>query len=194
MKLSKQFVDALAYAANLHADQVRKGDGNIPYISHLLGVTSIVLEYGGNEEQAIAALLHDAVEDQGGMPQLENIRQQFGEAVAQIVADCTDSFETPKAPWRQRKEAYIEHLARISSASRLVSCADKLYNARSILKDYRQQGEALWGRFKGGRQGTLWYYHTLVAAFKAIETHPLIDELNRVVIELELLAAAGENQ
>ena len=189
MKLSEQFTEALVYATHLHADQMRKGDGTIPYITHLLGVTSIVLEYGGNETQAIAALLHDAVEDQGGRAQLEIIREKFGEAVALIVADCSDTFDTPKPPWRQRKENYIKHLADASPDSLLVSCADKLYNARTVLKDYRLKGEEVWDHFRGKREGTLWYYHTITRAFQAISSHPLIDELQRVVNELEKLTA-----
>ncbi len=189
MKLSEQFTEALVYATHLHANQMRKGDGKIPYITHLLGVASITLEYGGNETQAIAALLHDAVEDQGGRAQLESIREKFGEAVALIVADCSDTFDTPKPPWRQRKENYIKHLTSASPDSLLVSCADKLYNARTVLKDYRQMGESIWERFKGKREGTLWYYHTITRAFQKITSHPIVDELQRVVNELEELTA-----
>jgi (p)ppGpp synthase/HD superfamily hydrolase len=189
MKLSERFIDALTYAARLHADQLRKGDENTPYVSHLMGVASIALDYGADEDQVIAALLHDAVEDQGGAPQLEAIRQHFGETVAQIVLDCTDNFESPKPPWRQRKENYIKHLAHVSAASRLVSCADKLHNARTVLKDYRQKGETLWARFRGGREGTLWYYRAVLEAFQASEPHPIVDELERVVDELERITA-----
>jgi GTP pyrophosphokinase len=189
MKLTERFNDALLYAARLHADQFRKGNDQIPYIAHLIGVTAIALEFGADENQAIAALLHDAVEDQGGNEQLELIRQRFGETVAQIVSDCSDSFETPKPPWRARKEAYIRHLSHVSPASRLVSCADKVHNARSIAMDYRQIGEAVWDRFKGGRDGTLWYYRTITRAFQACDTRPIVAELERAVTELELLTS-----
>ena len=194
MKLTERFNDALLYAARLHIDQSRKGNSGVPYFAHLIGVASLTLEFGGNEDQAIAALLHDAVEDQGGRAQLEQIRQRFGETVAQIVADCSDSYETPKPPWRQRKETYIAHLPGVSPASRLVSCADKLHNARSVTQDYRQIGEEVWQRFKGGgRSGTLWYYRAITRAFQALDTHPIVDELDRVVTELEkLVAQPGE--
>jgi (p)ppGpp synthase/HD superfamily hydrolase len=189
MKLSQRFNEALIYAAELHADQLRKGDEGVPYIAHLLGVASLALDYGAGEDQAIAALLHDAVEDQGGWEQVEIIRQRFGEDVTRMVLDCSDAFEIPKPPWRQRKEAYIAHLAHVSPDSRLVSCADKVQNARTILKDYRCKGEALWTRFRGGREGTLWYYRAVLQAFQTLDSHPLIEELERVVIELETLAA-----
>jgi len=192
MKLTQRFNFALLYAAQLHAKQVRKGSGSVPYVSHLMGVASLALEYGADEDQAIAALLHDAVEDQGGKPTLEEIRLCFGEAVAKIVEDCTDSDEMPKPPWRERKETYIAHLAHVSAASQLVSCADKLHNARTITQDYRQVGEALWERFTGGRKGTLWYYRAITNAFKSMQNHAIIDELERVVSELERITAQME--
>lgn len=184
MKLSERFTDALTYATQLHANQTRKG-GGVPYISHLLGVASIALEYGANEDEAIAALLHDAIEDQGGAPTREEIRRRFGDTVTQIVDGCTDADTTPKPPWRQRKEAYIAHIPQACASVRLVSAADKLHNVRSILKDYRLIQEAVWERFQGGKNGTLWYYRTLLDTFRAIESTPLIDELDRVVTELE---------
>ncbi|AFZ20727.1 HD domain-containing protein [Allocoleopsis franciscana] len=192
MKLSERFTDALTYATQLHANQTRKG-GEVPYISHLLGVASIALEYGANEDEAIAALLHDAIEDQGGKATREEIRCRFGDTVTQIVDGCTDADTTPKPPWRQRKEAYIAHIPQASASVRLVSAADKLHNARSILKDYRLIQEAVWERFQGGKKGTLWYYRTLADTFRAIESTPLIDELERVVIELEELVHTVTN-
>jgi (p)ppGpp synthase/HD superfamily hydrolase len=186
MSLSQRFTNALVYATELHATQVRKGSG-VPYISHLLGVASIALEYGANEDEAIAALLHDAIEDQGGETTKAEIHRQFGEVVTAIVEGCTDTQTTPKPPWRQRKEAYIAHIPTASSSVRLVSCADKLYNARTILKDYRLMGEELWGRFKGGKAGTLWYYRALVNAFRQTGTSAMVEELDRVVSELEKL-------
>ena len=185
--LSERFTAALTYATQLHANQVRKGSG-VPYITHLLGVASIALEYGANEDEAIAALLHDAIEDQGGAATREEIRRRFGDNVTAIVDGCTDSDTTPKPPWRQRKEAYIAHLATASHSVLLVSAADKLYNTRSILKDYRIVGESVWERFQGGgKEGTLWYYRSLVIAFYQTGTTPLIEELERVVSELEML-------
>lgn len=188
--LSARFSEALVFAARLHAAQVRKG-GDTPYVSHLLAVAALVLEQGGDEDEAIAALLHDAVEDQGGKPVREVIARCFGERVAEIVDGCTDADTIPKPPWRERKEAYVAHVRHASPSVRLVSAADKVSNARAILADYRQVGEAVWARFKGGREGTLWYYRALIAAFREAGPTPLVDELDRVVTELERLAAAG---
>ena len=190
MALSARFEEALPFAARLHRDQVRKGTG-IPYVSHLLGVAGIVLEHGGTEDEAIAALLHDAVEDQGGAPTLETIRQRFGDAVAAIVSGCTDTDETPKPPWRKRKDEYVAHLASASPSVRLVSAADKLHNARTILADHRRHGDAVWSRFSGGKDGTLWYYRALVEAFRSHGATPLVEELDRVVSDLEQRAAGG---
>lgn len=186
MMLSHRFTEALIYARELHATQVRKGSG-VPYIAHLLGVASIALEYGANEDEAIAALLHDAIEDQGGNATREEIRRRFGDIVTEIVDGCTDAEITPKPPWRQRKEDYIAHLPTASASVRLVSAADKLYNAATILKDYRILGDSIWSRFKGGKEGSLWYYRALVVAFRKVESTPLVDELDRVVSELENL-------
>ncbi|MBW4642788.1 MAG: HD domain-containing protein [Goleter apudmare HA4340-LM2] len=185
--LSERFTAALTYATQLHAKQVRKGSG-VPYIAHLLGVASIALEYGANEDEAIAALLHDAIEDQGGAVTREEILRRFGENVTGIVDGCTDSDTTPKPPWRQRKEAYIAHISTASPSVLLVSAADKLYNAQSILRDYRVLGEVIWQRFQGGREGTLWYYRELVDAFEQTGASAIFTELARVVSELEALA------
>ena len=190
MALSARFEAALPFAAGLHRDQVRKGT-NTPYVSHLLGVAAIVLEHGGNEDEAIAALLHDAVEDQGGASTLRAIHDRFGGAVAAIVAGCTDTDLVPKPPWRPRKEAYVTHVASASPSVRLVSAADKLHNARTILADYRRHGDAVWERFSGGKEGSLWYYRALVDAFRAHGRTPLLDELDGVVSEIERLAAGG---
>ena len=187
MQLTARFNDALQFAAERHADHVRKGT-SIPYIAHLLGVASIALEYGANENEAIAALLHDAVEDQKAT--LQEIRDRFGAAVADTVAGCSDTDVIPKPAWRVRKEAYIAHIPTASLSVQLVSAADKLHNARAILRDYRDVGEALWGRFNGGRDGTLWYYRALVNTFRTVGS-PLVDELDRVVSELERLVAVG---
>ena len=186
MKLTSRFNDAFEFAAVRHAGHVRKGT-NIPYIAHLLGVASIALEYGANEDEAIAALLHDAVEDQKAT--LQEIRDRFGAAVAGIVAGCSDTDVEPKPDWRPRKEAYVAHIPTASPSVQLVSAADKLHNARAILRDYRDVGEALWGRFNGGRDGTLWYYRALVEAFRAAGSMPLVEELDRVVSELEAVTS-----
>ncbi len=187
--LSERFTQALTYATQLHANQVRKGSG-VPYISHLLGVASIALEYGANEDEAIAALLHDAIEDQGGAATREEIRRRFGDNVTAIVDGCTDSDTTPKPPWRQRKEAYINHIPTASPSVLLVSASDKLYNTRSIVKDYRIVGESVWERFGDRRkEDILWYYRAIAIAFNQTGTTPLIEELERVVSELEMLVA-----
>lgn len=186
-KLTKRFQEALTYAVKLHGDQPRKGT-SIPYVAHLLSVAGIVLEYGGTEHEAIAALLHDSVEDQGGTKTGKTIRRRFGNAVFDIVMGCTDAVVRLKPEWRERKEAYVVHIVHASGSVRLVSAADKLHNARSILMDYRTQGEALWSRFKGGKGGTLWYYRTLVSAFRSAGSTSLVDELDRVVTKVEALS------
>lgn len=165
MFLSERYKDALDFAFTLHHRQVRKGSG-VPYVAHVLGVSSLALEYGADEDEAIAALLHDAGEDQGGQKTIDEIRARFGARVAEIVVGCSDSLETPKPPWRARKERYVQHLAQATPSVRLVAGSDKLYNARSILADYRRIGDELWGRFTGGRDGTLWYYRAVTAALE----------------------------
>jgi len=187
MKLSTRFEEALVFATQLHAGQTRKGT-TIPYISHLLAVTAIVLEHGGDEDEAIAALLHDSIEDQGGASTREEIRRHFGDKVVEIINGCTDSDVMPKPPWRERKEAYIAHISVASAPVRLVSAADKLHNARTVLEDYRIVGEALWKRFNGGKEGTLWYYRAAVDALRKTGATSLIEELDRVVSEIEYLA------
>ena len=185
-----RFENALVYATRLHNGQSRKST-SIPYLAHLLAVTAMVIEWGGDEETAIAALLHDAVEDQGGLITLEEIRVLFGDRVAKIVDACSDSYEIPKPPWRERKEAYIHRLRGEGREVHLVSLADKLHNARSILSDVRAVGPSALDRFRGGRQGTLWYYHTLVEVFKEAENSIHVDEFARVVAEIERLAGKG---
>ncbi len=184
MTSSKRFEEALIFAFRVHDGQLRKGT-RIPYIAHLLGVASIALEYGAGEDEAIGALLHDAVEDQGGRSMLEEIRRRFGQTVAQIVDECTDSYTDPKPPWRARKEQYLAHIDSASASSRLVSASDKLHNVRSILRDYREMGEGLWKRFHAGKEEILWYYGSLIQAFRRTGTTPtLVDELQRTYQEL----------
>jgi (p)ppGpp synthase/HD superfamily hydrolase len=191
VRLSPQFEKALIYATRIHGGKLRKKT-RIPFIAHILGVTAIALEYGANETEAIAALLHDAVEDSGGAKRLRDIERKFGKKVARIVEGCTDTFQTPKPPWRERKEKYIAHLKRASASTRLVSAADKLHNARAILHNLRQEGDNLWSRFNGGKEGALWYYRSLVSAFREHGSSELIEELDRVVTEIERSAQRKE--
>ncbi len=187
---SKRFISALAYAARIHGKQIRKRTER-PYIGHLLGVASIVIEYGGDEDMAIAALLHDAVEDQGGLPRLREIRKKFGKRVAHIVDGCTDAYSEPKSPWLERKRAYIARVTGEDAEVRLVSAADKLSNARETLFEVRVHGESVYQRFAGKKLGTLWYYRELLRAFRQAGSNPLIEELDRVVTELERLAGSS---
>lgn len=187
LQLTDRFDRAVAYASAIHGAQARKST-TIPYVSHLLSVASLVIEDGvGDEDLVIGALLHDAAEDQGGRPRLDDIRARFGDGVADVVAGCTDSYEDPKPPWRPRKEAYIEHLR--ESVERQepfvrVSLADKLHNARSILLDIRDIGPPMLERFNAGRDDQLWYYRSLVEAFRGYPSR-MVDELDRTVTQIE---------
>jgi len=192
--LSTRFDHALLFASQIHREQDRKKSG-IPYISHLLGVTSIVLDYGGDEEMAIAALLHDAVEDHGGRPMLKVIGQLFGARVAKMVDGCTDSYaEDPKKKesWERRKFRYLRRIRHEDAETRFVSAADKLYNVRAVLRDLRYDGEIVFTRFSAPKVKTLWYYRSLVREYRTGGiTHrlkPLIDDLDRVVTEVEHLS------
>ena len=188
VKLGPRFLRAFNFAVEKHAGQTRKAS-TIPYIAHLMGVASLVLEFGGDADLAIAALLHDVVEDCGGAPMLKEIRRRFGSRVAKIVDGCTDSDTYPKPPWRERKETYIQHLKTADAETRLVSAADKLNNVRSILSDYRDVGESVWDRFNGARDGTLWYYRALLEEFLRRKPNRLIRELELAVKELEATAS-----
>jgi len=193
--LTLRFYRAVAFAGELHVAQVRKGTA-IPYIAHLMAVAALVLEHGGTEDQAIAGLLHDAIEDQGqgfagGVDGLrQEIEREFGTAVLNIVEACTDADTIPKPPWRKRKEAYIAHIRTAPADVLIVSCADKLHNARAILSDYRAIGEDLWPRFTAGKDGTLWYYQALVDAFQSNLATPrsLVDELTQTVAQIVEIA------
>jgi (p)ppGpp synthase/HD superfamily hydrolase len=188
MILSPRFEQALTYAAVIHTGQTRKAF-NVPYIAHLLSVAGLALEYGASEDEAIGALLHDAAEDAGGQGRLADIRMRFGDIVAGIVADCTDTCDVPKPPWRARKEAYIAHLPHASRGALLVSCCDKLHNSRSIVADLREHGPATWEHFRGGRDGSLWYYRTLADYFATADLpRGLVEELRRTVEMMEALA------
>src|SRR5262245_45095590 len=168
--LSSRFEQALLYAHELHGDQRRKGT-TVPYIAHLMGVASLVLEYGGDEDLTIAALLHDAIEDCGDRTSRGEIGRRFGQRVADVVQACTDADTVPKPPWLERKAAYVARVAHEPADARLVSAADKLYNVRTILKDYRLVGETVWSRFTGDRRDALWYYRALVTAFRQAGGH-----------------------
>lgn len=189
MLLSERFSAAVDYAAQLHARQLRKGT-SVPYLSHLLAVASLVLEHGGDEDEAIAALLHDAVEDQGGAMTAAEIERRFGARVAEIVTGCSDTDRSPKPPWKERKVEHLDRLRTASASVRLVVAADKLHNARSIAIEYRRSGEELWSRFHGGRDGTLWYYRSAVDILRQPQASALVAELGRVVEEIERLAGA----
>ncbi|XWN32442.1 MAG: HD domain-containing protein [Devosia sp.] len=186
--LTDRLSDAFAFAERAHRSQRRKGSG-VPYVAHLMSVCALVLEYGGDEDLAIAALLHDAVEDQGGMAMATTIRQRYGERVADIVVACSDAHEVPKPPWRARKDAYIAAIPEKSDDAVLVSMADKLHNASTIVMDHRTIGSAVWERFTGRQEGTLWYYRALADAFHARAPGPLSDRLSEMVDTLEREAA-----
>jgi (p)ppGpp synthase/HD superfamily hydrolase len=190
--LGDRFEAALVLTHRLHQAQVRKGL-KVPYISHLMSVAALVLEDGGDEDEAIAALLHDAVEDQGGAATREVIREQFGDRVVAIIDGCTESEQQPKPPWRARKEAHLAKLVGASPAVCRVTLADKLHNARSLLMDYQTMGEDLWGKFGGGREGTLWYYRQMVVVLESqvsgtLVSGSLMKALRETVQQLELIS------
>lgn len=189
-QLTNRFDDAVTFARYLHIAQSSKGTA-IPYLAHLLGTTSIVLEMEGSEDEAIAALLHDAIEDGGGLAVEIAIREQFGDDVARIVRACSDTDEKPKPPWRDRKQAFLDSIPLKQRDELLVSLADKVHNSRRVLTDFRAIGDEIWPRFKEGRDGQLWYYDELVGAFQArvellgpIATHR-VEELAHTVAELK---------
>jgi GTP pyrophosphokinase len=186
-----RFLDALRVAADLHGAQTRKGTG-VPYVSHLLGTCAIALEFGANEDQAVAALLHDVIEDVQPTPRAREAVAAFGSEVLRIVEACTDSEadDDPRPPWRERKERYLALLASADGPVLLVSASDKLANARAIVIDLRRLGAATWDRFDGGRDDRLWYYRSLVEAFRAnpaSQPH-LVEELDLAVKEMVRLA------
>lgn len=187
--MSPRFHDALAYASTLHAAQARKTT-QIPYVAHLLAVASIVMEAGGNEDEAIAALLHDAAEDQGGEKTLEDIRRRFGDTVEHIVAECSDTFADPKPEWSKRKRDYIERLRTADTATLLVSAADKLHNARATLRDLREHGTSVWRRFSATREQTLANYRNLIAAYEQAAPDDrrttVVRELSELVDQMEM--------
>jgi GTP pyrophosphokinase len=182
--LGDRFFEAMRYAADAHAGQLRKGT-TVPYFGHLMGVASIVLDDGGDEDEAIAALLHDTVEDAGGRDRLDDIRARYGEKVARIVEACTDSWDTPKKPWIERKREYVEHARHLKADEMRVSAADKVHNAYAILRDVRLHGDTVWDRFSAGAADVLWYYEALVRAYREAGGGPLVEELARIVRGIE---------
>ena len=189
--VTPRFRNALAYAAEAHAEQVRKGPREVPYIGHLLGVASLVLEDGANEDEAIAALLHDAAEDQGGERRLADIRERFGERVARIVEGCTDTFEDPKPAWRSRKEHYVARLEAEEPSVLRVSVADKVHNLGTTVADVRLDGAAVWKRFNARAEEQLWYYGSLLDVFRRRNASArLVPEMDRLVGELIGLVVA----
>jgi (p)ppGpp synthase/HD superfamily hydrolase len=189
--LSPRFALALHFTNQIHATQARKGLG-APYISHLMSVCGLVLEFGGDEDQAIAALLHDAAEDCGGRPMLDSIRIMFGDEVASIVDCCTDTFETPKPEWRPRKQAYIDRMRHEPEQARLVVTADKLHNLSSTLRDVRALGAEAW-KYRmaetpnGSAEKQLWYYRSCEQALSEGWSSPLLNEFSHAVEEFEKL-------
>ena len=184
-KLSGRFDEAFRYAHEAHKTQTRKGT-ETPYIGHLMGVASIVLDDGGTEDEAIAALLHDAAEDQGGRPRLADIRARFGDQVARIVEDCTDSWDSQREPWAERKQAYVEHARTLGPSGLRVSAADKVHNAYAILRDLRNAGESVWSRFSVTPDDVMSYYEALVRAYRSApgmskDGSRLVDELDRII-------------
>lgn len=180
---------ATDFALAVHGEQFRKGT-SIPYISHLFSVAGLVLEHGGDEDQAIAGLLHDAVEDHG-IEQQPRIQAQFGNRVARIVADCTDADTFPKPPWLERKERYLAHLRQVPPDSLLVSGCDKLHNARAIVTDVKTHGLALFDRFSQPRERTLWYYRSLAEIFSERLRSALSRELAGVVDEMQSIGSVA---
>lgn len=185
--MSERFVGAMELANELHGDQIRKGT-TVPYISHLLIVSGMVLQHGGNEDEAIGALLHDSVEDCGGKPVMVKIRKRFGDKIADLVDGCSETDIQPKPPWLERKKDYIENIKSAIPSVRLITCADKIHNASSIISEYRKVGEKVWDRFKANKNETLWFYSSFVAAMQeAGENRPILNELVLVVNELKEL-------
>jgi (p)ppGpp synthase/HD superfamily hydrolase len=186
--LTASFQDALVYAAQVHDGHARKGSAQIPYLAHLMSVAAIVLENGGDEEQAIAALLHDAIEDQGHRTSVAELRERFGDRVARIVEACSDTDQRPKPPWLGRKQAYIERMEHEPEDVLLVALADKVHNARSTVADLRVHGDATWRKFGGTVEQQLWYYRSLSELFCRRMPGPLADELARLVDEIAAMS------
>lgn len=185
--LGPRFEQALLFASQMHARQRRKDTG-APYIAHVMGVTALVLEDGGSEEEVIAALLHDSAEDQGGEQVLVEIRKKYGDKIAAIVYECSDTLDSPKPPWKGRKQGHLTRLEDASREALHIMLADKVYNSRSLLRGLQERGPEIWGKFKGGKEGTLWYFHQMLALFQKHFSGYLVNELARVVVAIEAIS------
>lgn len=197
-QLTPRFVEALRVAAEVHLDQTRKGEGQIPYLGHLLTVAGTVIDVGGDEDQAIAALLHDAVEDCGHKITLAEIEKKFGKRVARMVDDASDMVmvekDQKKGPWLERKQAHIDKVSKLRKSSALVISADKLHNARALVRDFKVEGPALWKRFSGNEKGTKWYYREMLSALRnAWPENPILPELSQAVSDLDWLTVPDNN-
>lgn len=199
LHLSRRFTEAVDYARHLHIER-RKGT-DIPYMAHLLGVAALVMGEAGHvpflvtEDMVVAALLHDAVEDHGGLPRMKDVELNFGADVAHMVEGLSDSFvedSRNKKPWRERKEAYVDRLRGEPVQVQLISVADKLYNARAILEDYRVVKEEIWNRFNRGREDQLWYFDELLKAFREVRLGRIVDEFARVVHQLREISESKD--
>jgi GTP pyrophosphokinase len=191
--LTSRFAQAFLLAERAHGDQIRKGSG-VPYITHLMAVSAIIGEYGGDEDQMIAGLLHDVLEDRGHVVSLSQIRGMFGWRVAMIVESCSDTMVKPKPPWEERKRAYLEKLAQESPVVKLVSAADKLHNARALVRDYAEVGEAMWTRFNASKHRQCWYLRGCVVALGQSWDHLIVRELDEIVSELQGMCTAGASE
>ncbi|MEA5573535.1 HD domain-containing protein [Calothrix sp. UHCC 0171] len=181
--MTEKFSTALVYATRLHANQTRKIT-SVPYVSHLLSVAALILEAGGNETEAIAGLLHDAIEDQGGMEIRAEIREMFGDEIVAIIDGCTEIYTKPKPPWEERKHKYLENLRGACVSVRMVSLADKLHNARSLLADWQKFGDEIWNQFNAGKVRTLWFYQSLLQVYRETGSDWMTEEFARVVDQL----------
>ena len=188
MSYTDRVTEAFAFSMDLHKEQTRKGSG-APYVSHLWAVAALVAEYGGDEDQVIGALLHDAAEDQGGHKTLAEIRRRFGATAAGYVEALSDSLadtrDGEKEPWQVRKDRYLEHLARKPPAAKLLCAADKLHNIRCTARDLRAEGQSAWDKFNATREQSLWYYNTVVQCLAQDWDHPILDELRFAITQLE---------
>ncbi len=191
MAYSARLDDAFTLARQLHDTQTRKGS-SVPYLSHLLAVAGIVSEHGGDEDQVIAALLHDSVEDQGGSALLEKLRGQFGDRVATLIEACTDAFDKPKPPWKERKLGYLSRIPQAPREARLIIAADKIHNLRSMIADYEIVGEKLWDRFTASREETLWYYRSVYDAIRRDWDHAIASSYERELAKLVSLTAVSK--
>ena len=185
----ERLIQATLRAMRLHAGQIRKGPGNVPYCAHLWAVAAMVAEYGGSDDAIIAALLHDAAEDQGGQDTLEQIRTEFGDVVADHITALSDTLESPKPPWRERKLRYLQVLRVAPPETRLIAAADKIHNMRAVLRGLQKEGSRFWESFRGRQDGTLWYYRAVYDVLRDGWRHPILEEYRLELSRLEHTAA-----